>query len=490
MRYPSLVRGTTTIAICFSLASFAIADWPQWRGPNRSGYAESGPLRTDLPEEGLSPVWKIDSFAGGTSGGWSSPVISGNRVFVYSHTKDKKGDAELGKAKYPWLAPEKRTGMTDEEYREYEVKRRDENERRAKSYEFSQRLICIDLESGETVWDRKAETVYTRFTQSSTPCVADNKVLVLTPARTAICYDADTGDTIWQKSIPGAFRDEFFSSSFAVVGDTALVSCGPLVAFDLATGDIRWMGSGATDYQSHSSPVIWDSESGSIAITNHSGGVTQAYRITDGQRLWEMKTGAGSSTPIVADDTLLTYGSSRKSGLTAYQLNAKAPAEQPTQKWQFQRAADSGSTPVVRGEYVFVQGEKRVAKVRLEDGKSIWQTTLKISTPKYTSMISAGDQVFYSWEGLLSFNAESDRFQKIYDAEIDTKGQLIQADDLRRLLKYDEISAEEDGLAKAEKLWQKEAIKSGPLGCTTPAFSNGHLVLRLKNAVVCYDLKK
>ncbi|NND97386.1 MAG: PQQ-like beta-propeller repeat protein [Pirellulaceae bacterium] len=483
------MRFTFVLLSVVLLGAPSMADWPQWRGPERSGYIQSGPLLTELPSDGLEPLWRIDSFAGGTSGGWSSPVISGNRVFVYSHTKERNKDADLGEAKYPWLSPDKRTGMTDEQYADYEIKRRDENEARAKAYRFEQRLVCADLNSGDILWDQVEPTVYTRFTQSSTPCVADGKVFVLSPARTARCYDAQTGNVLWSTPIEGAFRDEFFSSSFAVEGSIALVSCGPLVAINVDDGRELWRGDGDAEYQSHSSPVIWHAKSGAVAITNTSGGRTEAYRISDGKKLWVIQSGAGSSTPIVADNILLTYGSSRKSGLTAYQLNDTASEKQPEQIWQFQRAADSGSTPVVRGDSVFVQGEKRVAKVRLADGKSQWQTTLKISTPKYTSMIGVGDQLFYGWEGLMAFRADGDRFEQIYDAEIDSRGRLIRGDDLRRLLKLDELAATDGGLSKSERLWQDEAVKSGPLGCSTPAFSDGKLVIRLRNSVICFDLR-
>ena len=467
----------------------ASADWPQWRGPNRTGHVESAALIDDLPTDGLKAAWKFDSFAGGTSGGWSSPVIVGDRVFAYSHTKIENENANLAKAKYPWLPPDKRTGMSDQEYKEYEVKRRDENEQRAKSYRFYQTLLCLDLNSGEKIWEQKEETVYTRFTQSSTPCVADNRVFVLTPARTAKCYDALTGDVLWSKSLPGEFRDEFFASSFTVQEEIAIVCCGPLVALNVSDGDLLWKGDGETDYQSHSSPAIWSSKAGAIAISNTSGGRTEAYWVKDGKKLWELKSGSSSSSPVVAGDLLLTYGSSRKSGLTASQLDSALPEKTPEQAWQFRGAADSGSSPVIRGDAVFVQGAKRVAKLNLA-GETIWQTTLKISTPKYTSLIGAGDQLFYGWEGLLAINANADEFTQVYDAEIDSSGRLIRSEDLRKLLKLDEIAAGEDGLSKSEKIWQEKAVKSGPLACSTPAFSDGRMVLRLRDAIICFDLRK
>ena len=463
----------------------AVADWPQWRGPQRTGYAVSGPLLDSLPPEGLQAVWRFDSFAGGNSGGWSSPVISGDRVFVYSHTKAKNDAAELEPKKYPWLPPEKRSGMSEQEYADYEVKRRDEDERRAKAYRFEQRLLCLDLNSGDVIWDQSSEAVYTRFVQSGTPCVADGRVYVLGPARVAYCHDAATGNIVWQQKLPGDFRDEYYCSSFVVADNTALVACGPLFALNAADGQVIWKSDERADYGSHSSPVIWQAGQTPVVICNTAGGRTKAFRVADGEPLWVLSGGAGQSTPVVAGDLLLTYGSSRKNGLTAFRMFAESPQKEPEQVWQFRGAADSGSTPALCGDAVFVQGDKRLAKINLADGQRVWQTTLQISNPRYTSLIAAGDQVFYSWEGLLALNAKAEDFQQIYDAEIDADGRLIGADDLRKQLALDKLDSGE-----AEKRWQEKAIRSGPLACSTPAISDGRIVIRLRDALICYDLRK
>ena len=221
-------------------------------------------------------------------------MISGDHVFVYSHSKQKSGDGDVGEKKYPWLPPEKRTGMTDEEYAEYEVKRRDEDERRAKAYRFDQRLICLDLNSGDVIWEKTTDAVYSRFVQSGTPCVADGRVFVLGPGRMAYCHDAATGEVLWKEKLPGEFRDEFFASSFVVDGNTAIIACGPLFALNVSDGQFRWKSDEPADYHSHSSPVIWRTAETSVAICNAGGGRTQAFRVADGQKLWELRFGRRS----------------------------------------------------------------------------------------------------------------------------------------------------------------------------------------------------
>jgi len=479
-------RLVTTSLLLLS-ASVACADWPQWRGPDRTGHVDAPPLIRSLPDQGLQPEWTFEGLKGGNSGGWSSPVIADGRVYVYAHTKTRNAEADLGPAKYPWLPPNKRVGMSEAEYEAYEVKRRDENERRAKAFRFDERLVCLDLQSGELIWDRQLESQYTRFVQSGTPCIADGRVYVLGAARTARCFDAGSGELIWEQPLSDDFRDEFFASSFAVYQDTAIVCCGPVFALNKQDGKILWQGETSLDYQSHSSPVVWQTDT-PVVIVNSKGGRTLGYRLADGHKLWELQAGTGQSTPIVAENRLLTYGSSRKSGLTAFQLYPESPEKKPTELWQFRRAADSGSTPVVYNDAVFVQGDKRLAKVRLEDGNTVWQTTMRISNPRYTSLVAAGDQVFYGWEGLLAFDAKADDFEPFYKARIDSDGVLIGEEDLEKKLNLSEIRAQPEGAQKAESLWQKNAVRSGPLDCSSPAFSDGRLVIRRSNSVVCYRL--
>ncbi len=466
------------------------ADWPQWRGANRDGYAESENLIRDLPPEGLKPIWEFAGFEGGNSGGWSSPIIADGKVYLYAHTKSKKEGADPGPAKFPWLAPDKRSGMTDDEYEEYEVNRRDENEARAKAFAFEQRVVCLDLDSGKTIWDKREPVVYTRFVQSGTPCVADGMLFVLGPERTAYCYDAETGDVRWTTRLPGEFRDEFFASSFLVHADVAFVACGALVALDTDGGQLLWQGETSLDYASHSSPVVWQvgkqPSRSDLVIANTQGGRTEGYRIADGKMLWELQSGAGQATPIVTDDLLLTYGSSRKNGLSAFRLDAKTPEATPELAWRFRGAADSGSTPAVCEGSVFVQGEKRLAKVSLADGDTLWQTTLSISNPRYSSLLVAGDLLYFGWDGLLCVDAKSDRFQVLFDAEIDSEGRLIKSDDLRNKLKLDELAVSAGG-GEVEKVWQKE-LSFGPLACSTPAISDGVILIRRRDSLVSYRL--
>ena len=67
------------------------ADWNQWRGGQRSGGDyESPALVNALPGRGLKPVWYVseDDLPAAAASGWSSPVVSGNSVYLYTHKKE------------------------------------------------------------------------------------------------------------------------------------------------------------------------------------------------------------------------------------------------------------------------------------------------------------------------------------------------------------------------------------------------------------------
>src|SRR5262245_47882133 len=71
---------TTATAVAVALGgAVAAADWPQWRGPHGSGVADdsSAPERWTASD---NVVWK----AALEGVGVSSPIVSGDRVFVTS----------------------------------------------------------------------------------------------------------------------------------------------------------------------------------------------------------------------------------------------------------------------------------------------------------------------------------------------------------------------------------------------------------------------
>ncbi|MFT5095435.1 MAG: hypothetical protein ACI93T_004282, partial [Porticoccaceae bacterium] len=212
----------------FTLSSVAKAgDWTQWRGNDRNGVASDSPsLLSSLPKDGLNAAWVSEPIGSGKNeGGWGSPVVANfpgdktaeQRVYLFTHKRVKIGD--VPKRKFPWLSPGKRVGMSDAEYAEYEVKRRNEEETHARAYVFRETIYCLNAVDGKQVWKNETDSVYTRFPQSGSPTVADGRLYILGAGGHVHSVDALTGKSIWKVRLPVSFRDEFWQSSFLVADD-------------------------------------------------------------------------------------------------------------------------------------------------------------------------------------------------------------------------------------------------------------------------------
>lgn len=468
------------------LAVFA-ADWNQWRGAGRNGYDANSPALIDqLPSEGLKPLWLAsEGIPASKNGGWSSPVVADGRVFLFAHEKIKM--AELtGKPKYPYLPPEKRTGMSDAEYEEYEKNRRDEQEARSRAFRFSETLFCLNAETGKQIWKTESKSVYTRFAQSSTPAVVDGRVFVLGAGRMARCFQAEDGSKLWETKLPGEFRDEFMQSSFAIVDNIAVVRAGELFGLNVETGEIIWQTDEDASNKLHASPAIWRHGDKAYVIVNAERGETVCVDPTNGKELWRVKSEAGHSTPIVFGDTMLTYASSRKGGLRRYDLSL----EKADRQWTFTGAADPGGCPVIVGDYVYVQGDRRLACVNLKTGDEEWTTMLDLERPRYTSLVAADDLVIYAFDGVLAFEATPKEFRPQIVAKVNNEGLMNSVEAFEKQLKMNELRETAEGQRTAEKVWRTAFNNSGPLQCSSPAIHNGRLYLRMKNGVGCYELKK
>lgn len=478
------------IALLAVSQSVFAGDWTQWRGNDRNGVAADSPqLLSALPADGLKPVWVSEEIGSGSrNGGWGSPVVvnfpgdkvAPQRVYLFTHKRIKIRD--VPKKKFPWLPPEKRVGMTDEEYAEYERNRRDEDEAIAKAYVFRETIYCLNAADGKTLWKNEDDSFYTRFPQSGSPTVKDGRLYILGAGGHVRSIDALTGNDIWKQRLPVEFRDEFWQSSFLIVDDLAIFLAGKLYAVSTKDGSIAWEGDSNASRGTHTSPVLWQHEGHDFVVVNVNGNQTACFEAKTGRETWRVDSQAGLSTPVVAGDLLITYGNSRKKGVRCFRMSPSAA----THLWTYNGCQDKGSSPVVVNGHVFVQGEKRIACVDVETGDEAWRTTVDLGRPQYTSLVAADSKVFYALEGVLGFAATPDDFTPVINAKIDSDGLMASEAALRKLHGIDALEKQDQG--KAEKLYQSKIGRQGPVECATPALADGRMYLRMKNSIACYDL--
>lgn len=479
-----LVLGQVACGLAILSVTASGEDWNQWRGPTRTGaLSSSPPLISELPAAGLRPLWVSEPIQGARQGGWGSPVVAGDGVFLFAHEREKV--KELPPPKYPYLAEDKRGGMSAAEWAEYERHRRDEDQERSKAFAFREHVYRFDANTGKVVWHHRSDSVYTRFPQSGSPTVADGCLYVLGAGRNLYCLDAASGVELWSRRLPGDFRDEYFQSSVLVEGDVAVVVVGHPFGIHARTGELLWESDPRQLVGTHSSPVIWHSQSSPRVIINLAGGKTACLELTTGRELWRVQSECGLATPIVIGDRLLTYGNSRQKGLRCFRLTETGAEE----LWRFHGTQDKGGSPVVMGEFVYVQGERRLACVNLESGRAEWSANLDLATPQYTSLIAADGKVFYAYDGLTGFHATPDGFEPFLQARFNKDGLMASDETHRRLLNLDEIESQPNGQEQALRIMEREVNRHGPLKCSTPAIAEGRLYIRGANTLLCYDLR-
>lgn len=468
------------ISVAMTIGTATAADWPQWRGPERAGAAgDAVPLRTELPADGLLPVWMI-KLPGGSNGGWGSPVVADGRVLLTTHVREEKPDADLPEVQFPPLNEEQKAAMAEAEQQAYEQKRQDEQRtRRELGFIGRETLLCLDAETGTEHWRSEIETRATRFPQSSTPAVEQGHVYCLTADRLLRCLDLANGSEQWSTPLPPLQEndDEQTPSSVIIVNGLVVVFAGPLTAVDASTGELRWQNPDLVNRQS--SPAVWKSGDQSWLVANAADGKTHLVSTESGKSAWSIDSGASRSSPVVAGDLLITAGQSRKHGVRAWRLG-EGGAEA---LWTYQRIADPGATPAVTDDWVFAVGDKRICCLDAKTGEPIFEARLDIAQPRYTSPIAVGDRVLYTHEGLFVFAASDDQ-TPLVEALIGEEGRIATEEWFRGRLAADSSDPKAGAAA-----WEAAVTRHGPLDCASPAFSGGRFYLRLKQGLACYDLR-
>jgi outer membrane protein assembly factor BamB len=78
------LSGAVAMMFAAALSTVVIAsplsDWPQWRGPDRSGVSAETGLLQQWPQNGPPPVWTVQSLGAG----YGSLAVAGDRIFVQS----------------------------------------------------------------------------------------------------------------------------------------------------------------------------------------------------------------------------------------------------------------------------------------------------------------------------------------------------------------------------------------------------------------------
>ena len=314
-------------------------DWSEWRGPGRDGVAAGISLPANWPGE-LQRVWQVE-----VGEGYSSPVVSGDRVFIFS----REGGEEVVRA--------------------------------------------LNLEDGSTIWRSSYGAPYrlNRAASShgsgpkSTPILAAGRICTLGISGVLSCFAAADGTLLWQSD----FSDEFPSTSplYGVSMSPAMVDGqlvvhlggdrgGALMALDPADRTVGWRWEG--DGPGYASPILVEMGGQRQIVTQSTRNIISVSP-ADGRLLWQIpfRTPFDQNvvTPLVVGRWLILSGLEQST--FAIELVADGATLATREVWSNDRLPMYMSSPVIVGDRLFGFSNMRRGQffcLDPETGEAIWSS--------------------------------------------------------------------------------------------------------------------
>ena len=316
-----------------SVYAASAADWPQWRGPDRTGISkETGLLKSwaQAPRQ----VWNISNLGAG----YGSLAIKGDRIFV----QGSSSSASI--------------------------------------------LFCLNRADGKVIWQTALGPKLDEGRGNGprgTPTVDVDRVYVLTEAGDLACLRVRDGSSLWRKNILKDFGGEnpnwLISESPLVDGDHLIVTPGgrnaSIVALDKMTGKTVWQSEGLSDSAHYSSCITADI-GGVRSIIGFTAKAAVGLRASDGKLMWRYQPVANGTanvaTPVFFDNKVF-YTSAYNTGCALLNLKAQN-GEVKAEEVYFSREMQNhhgGVVLVNRNIYGFSNGI--LTCLEFDTGKARWK---------------------------------------------------------------------------------------------------------------------
>jgi outer membrane protein assembly factor BamB len=367
------------------LITFSIAlsgDWPEWRGPARTGISNETGLPVKWSPDGENLAWKAPY------GARSAPVAHNNRVYLFNSAGE---GANL-----------------------------------------QERLMCFDADTGKVLWERKFNVYLSdvpphRSAWASPAVDPETGNIFIFGVHGLLAGVSPQGKVLWQRSLVedmGLVTTHGGRTVSPVIeGGNVIVSginsgwgdqargAHRFIALDKRTGVVNWVSSpgGRPFDTTYSPPVITEIGGTRLLIAGTGDGAVHAIKAATGEPVWSygmskrgINTGAvlKGATVIVShsEENLNTNDMGHLAALDATSRGAIPPDKV---KWSLQGFLGGFSSPVIDGERLYqVDNGANLYAFDADMGKKLWQHNL--GTIQKASPVLA--------EGKLYVGSENGRF--------------------------------------------------------------------------------
>lgn len=429
-------RVLAPLLLLFSFPVWA-ADWPQWRGPDRTGVSKETGLLKSWPKDGPKLLWTYKN----AGLGFSSFAIVGGKLY----TLGTRGEDEV--------------------------------------------VIVLDKE-GKELWIAKIGPIFTFKANvwgdgpRSTPTIDGNHLHALGGQGELVCLDiSEKGRVVWRKNLITDFEGEMMSEwgySESPLVDGKVLICTPggkkgtLIALDKQTGAVLWR-SKDLDHKAPYSSILPVELHGvrqyiqTSYVDDVAGGFVSGFAAKDGKVLWSMPIQKGHSyaicpTPIVDGNQVYVtcgYGG----GCHLFEISKEFKATELFSKKNQRSVKNTHGGVVLLGGFIYGHSEDLgwICQELKKPGNVIWDERNALECK--SGAITAADGMLYllTEEGMVGLvEVSSEKFKDVSRFPLPQKSAFPET---RRTSKYSAVWAH-------------------------PVIADGRLYLRDHEFIFCYDLRK
>lgn len=361
MKAPALPRLPLVLALVLAFPAAALvrgANWPEWRGADRTGTSTEKNLPSSWSPSGENLAWRVPY------GGRSSPVVWGDHLYLQNTSGTGAGMQE--------------------------------------------RLMCFNADTGKLLWEHK----YNIFTSDVPP----HRIAWASPAidpatgnvfafsgNGLLMSLSPQGKLLWERSLAEEFgmwtTHGGRVSSPVVDGDQVIVSglmflwgqhangAHRFVSFDKSTGQALWISApeGRPTDTIYANPFIADVNGTRMFFTGGSDGAMHALKVSTGESIWNWmvsKRGLNTAALVVGSDVIVSHSeenqnTSEMGMLAAVPAASKGTLTDKDARW-FVRGIQAGyASPVSDGQHLYVLDNGGVLfAFDVKDGKQLWHQSL------------------------------------------------------------------------------------------------------------------
>lgn len=369
------------------------SNWPQFRGLGNNMIATGTNYPTEW-NDSLNVLWKADL----TGEGWSSPIVTGDKIFITSTFLEKAAPTP-GVQQGPPPPQVEDNGYKQEVYR--------------------WELTCFDLKSGKELWKQVAHhgnPAIKKHGQSTYACetpVTDGKRVFAYFGMTGVyCYDLD-GKLLWKKDM-AAFNtqnDWGTGSSPVLYKDVLYIQDDNeensfLIALDAATGNEKWK-INRDEKTNYSTPVIWENNYGNELVTT--GKSARSYDPETGSLIWELKMADGNAIPSPVYDKEHIYlgkpgGPGKPGTLFSVKAGAKGnitPADSALVssgvEWTLRETEIANPSPLLFNGFLYMLGSRggEIYCLDAATGAQVYKEKVDKVGACWSSPWIQGDKIFF-----------------------------------------------------------------------------------------------